>query len=127
MPSKADRSRVGIAAKAKASAEMINELSREELVELVTWNWYLVAQFSEQDIKDAKARIMRKKAEAAFAKWDELSRLAKDMPKNTLKQRIAWAEKYREAERFYKKYDRFWARANQLEFSHQREKEVNHA
>ncbi len=111
------------ASRAKAVVDLLQALTKEELLELICGNWHYLYQISERNICDAKARVLRKKASAAFQKYEELSELCRQMPHETLNQLIAKGQKHDEARVFLNKWNRLWNRADLFEFGPKKENE----
>lgn len=110
--------------------ERIEDLSKEELLEFIKClreNWMRDWKRIPAIIRFAKAKIMRKKAEAAFAQWEEISKLCQQMPKETLEQQLAWFQKHNEGNQFYKKWERLWEREDETEFGPRKKESANAA
>lgn len=105
----------------------VSKLSREELLELLAGNPFVIGQFSEQNINDAKARVLRRKAEVAFKQYlaiDEKNRVPQT---KSAKQMAAYFASRAEGEAFFKTYEKLWKKADSLEFGHLRKEEATHA
>lgn len=103
------------AEKKETVGEMINELTKEELVELISWDWSIVTSISERQVKMAKARVLRKKANAAFEQYKNTK--TPELPKGaTLKQYLEWLKQHEEKESHYRRYEKLWKKADKIEF-----------
>lgn len=95
--------------------EQIKQLSKEELVELITGNWHVAHYLAERDITDAKGAVLRKKANAAWKEYEAFQ--LPEMPdKPSLEQNIEWFQRLAEKEALYKKYEKLWKQADKIEF-----------
>lgn len=104
-----------VAEKAKTVIEMIQGLTKEELVELISWNWWIGANFSERQIKTAKARVLRKKADAAFEQYENTK--IPELPTGaTFEQSREWLKQHEEKEAHYRRYAKLWEKADKIEF-----------
>lgn len=104
-----------VAEKAKTVIEMIQELTKEELVELISWNWWIAANFSERQVKTAKARVLRKKANAAFEQYENTK--IPELPKGaTLEQYLEWLKQHEAKESHYRRYEKLWKKADKIEY-----------
>lgn len=114
-----DMTRQEIKAKSQSRSapiiEQIKQLSKEELVELITGNWHVAHYLAERHITDAKAAVLRKKAEAAWKEYGAFQ--LPDMPDDpSLEQYFGWLKRIAEKEALYKKYEKLWKRADKIEF-----------
>lgn len=105
----------------------VSKLSREELLELLAGNPFIIGGFTEQNINAARARVLRKKAEEAFEKWQAISEKNRASDVKGPKQLSAYYAAMAEGESFFKKYQSLWDWADRIEFGHLIKKEVNHA
>jgi hypothetical protein len=104
-----------ISVTAKDAIERVKALSREELLELITANFFYVASFSERDVNAAKARVLRKKANAAFEQYETFE--VPELPTAATFEQIAEHFKlYQKKEQFYERYKKLWDKADKLEF-----------
>ena len=101
----------------------LESMSKEELVDLIKNSGFWFMRDAEQRIKDARGRVARRHADQAFDEYEKLTNQAMDMPKDTIDQLVAWGQKYKEAERFFHKYERLWKRADLLQFGPKKENE----
>lgn len=95
--------------------EQIKQLSKEELVELITGNWYVVYYLAERHITDAKGAVLRKKAEAAWKEYEVFQ--LPTMPDNpSLQQNIEWLQRLAKKEALHKKYEKLWKQADKIQY-----------
>lgn len=104
-----------VASKAKNIIEMIKALSKEELIELISQNWFIASSFSELDVVSAKASVLRKRADAAFKEYEAFQ--LPEMPScPSLDQQIEWLKLFKEKESIYRRYETLWKRADKIEY-----------
>lgn len=105
----------GSVSKAQDPMEMVSSLSKEELLELIRGSWRLVDLLNPQRIKDARARVLRKKADEAYKQWEAIANM-KCPPINSLEDYETFMRNHKEGEAQYKRYRTLWDRADKLEF-----------
>jgi len=102
--------------------EQVKALSKEELLALIFMDGVFFWRFAlnQRNINMAKGHVIRAKADAAFAKWEELvNKRATDPPHdNSLEGQIAFLKSVQESEGWYKKYQVLSSKADKLQFGH---------
>lgn len=108
---------------AEAVIEQLKTLSKEELLALIFsndwWAWRLNLQL--RDINQAKGKVIRAKADAAFAKYQEISQQRREGSPHdttTVEGQIAFWTRAKEAETWFKRYMQLSNKADKLEFGH---------
>lgn len=111
------------ASDAKAVIEQLKALNKEELLALIFsdawWVWRIDLRLG--DINQAKGKVIRAKADAAFAKYLEISqKRGEGSPHDatTVEGQIAFWTRVKEAESWFKKYRQLSNKADKLEFGH---------
>ncbi len=111
------------ASNAEVVIEQLKALSKEELLALIFsnawWMWRLNLQL--RDINQAKGKVIRAKADAAFAKYLEISEQRKEGTPHdatTVEGQLAFWTRIKEAESWFKKYRQLSNKADKLEFGH---------
>jgi hypothetical protein len=111
------------ASDAKAVIEQLKALNKEELLALIFsnawWVWRIDLQL--RDINQAKGKVIRAKADAAFAKYQEISQQRREGSPHdatTVKGQIAFWTRAKEAETWFKRYMQLSNKADKLEFGH---------
>ncbi len=101
----------------------LESMTKEELIELIRHSGLLFGRSIERSIAGAQGRVVRRQAYRAFERYEKLAQEARDMPIITmdLEQLAARAKKRKEADHFYRRYERLWARADLLEFGPKKE------
>ena len=95
--------------------EQIKQLSKEELVELITGNWHVAHYLAERHITDAKGAVLRKKAEAAWKEYEAFKLPV--LPDNpSLQQNIEWLQQLAKKDAFIKKYEKLWKQADKIQY-----------
>ena len=95
--------------------DQIKQLSKEEMVELITGNWHVAHYLSERDITDAKGAVLRKKADAAWKDYEAFQ--LPTMPDNpSLQQHIEWLQALAKKKALHKKYENCWKQANKIQY-----------
>lgn len=112
--------------KSKAMTKL-ESLTKAELIELIGDIGFLFARDTERRIADAKGSVARRQADRAFEQYEKLAQEAIKMPKGTLDQLLAWAKKSKESDRFLRRYNRLWARADLLQFGPKKKENANAA
>lgn len=111
------------ASNAKVVIEQLKALNKEELLALIFsdawWVWRIDLQL--RDINQAKGKVIRAKADAAFAKYQEISQQRREGSPDdttTVEGQIAFWTRVKEAESWFKKYRQLSNKADKLEFGH---------
>lgn len=102
--------------------EQLRSMSKEELLALILSNdlWFWRRTISLRDINRAKGEVVRRKAEAAFSRWEELDRekAAPSQGTKSLDAHFAFLHRLKESEDCFKRYLKLSAKADKLEFGH---------
>lgn len=116
-----------MAKKNSKTMSLLESMTKEELIELIRHSGFLFGRYVERRIADAKGSVARRQADQAFEQYDKLAQEAIEMPKDTLDQLAAWETKFKESERFLRRYNRLWARADLLQYGPQKKESANAA